>query len=94
MITCHWIRDQEKKVKQRNRLHCLGGKWPFVFLPLWLLNTDARSGMWTGGLDPSIHRRWHLAFHLVMGALRPPVVILAEGRVLVGGRAVSHAVPP
>jgi hypothetical protein len=29
-------------VKQRNRLHCLGGKWPFVFLPLWLLNTDAK----------------------------------------------------
>jgi hypothetical protein len=30
-------------------------------------------------LDPSIHRRWHLAFHLVTGALRPPVVTLAEG---------------
>jgi hypothetical protein len=23
---CHWTRDQEKKVKQRNGLHCLGGK--------------------------------------------------------------------
>jgi hypothetical protein len=28
--------------------------------------------------DPSIHRRWHPAFHLEMGALRPPVVTLAE----------------
>jgi hypothetical protein len=45
-------------------------------------------------LDPSIHRRRYLAFHLVTGALRPPVVTLAESRVLVGGRAVSQAVPP
>jgi hypothetical protein len=29
----------------------------------------------------------------VTGALRPPVVTLAEGRVLVGGGAVSRAVP-
>jgi hypothetical protein len=39
---CHWTGDQEKKVKQRNRLQYLGGKWPFVFLPLWLLNIDAK----------------------------------------------------
>jgi hypothetical protein len=39
---CHWTGDEEKKVKQRNGLHCLGGKWPFVFLPLWLLNIDAK----------------------------------------------------
>jgi hypothetical protein len=45
-------------------------------------------------LDPSIHRRRHFAFHLVMGALRPPVVTLTEGRVPVGGEAVSWAVPP
>jgi hypothetical protein len=37
-----------------------------------------RSGVWTGGWDPSIHRRWHLTFHLKMGALRPPVVTFAE----------------
>jgi hypothetical protein len=34
--------------------------------------------VWTGGWDPSIHRRWLLAFHLEMEALRPPVVIFAE----------------
>jgi hypothetical protein len=53
-----------------------------------------RNGVWTGGRDPSIYRRWHLAFHLEAGALRLPVVTLAEGRVPVGGRAVSRAVPP
>jgi hypothetical protein len=37
-----------------------------------------RSGAWTGGWDLSIHRRWHLTFHLEMGALRPPVVTFAE----------------
>jgi hypothetical protein len=52
-----------------------------------------RSRAWTGGQDPSIHRRWHLAFHLEVGALRPPVVTLAEGRVLVGGGVISQAVP-
>jgi hypothetical protein len=30
----------------------------------------------------------------VTGALRPPVVTLAEGRVLIGDGAVSWAVPP
>jgi hypothetical protein len=28
--------------------------------------------------DPSIRRRWHPAFHLETGALRPPVVTFAE----------------
>jgi hypothetical protein len=37
---CHWTGDQEKKVKQRNRLHCLEGN--VFFLPLWLLNIDAK----------------------------------------------------
>jgi hypothetical protein len=37
-----------------------------------------RSGAWTGGWDTSIHRRLHLASHLEIGALRPPVVTFAE----------------
>jgi hypothetical protein len=37
-----------------------------------------RTGTWTGGRDPSIHRRWHLSFHLEVGALRPPVVTFAK----------------
>jgi hypothetical protein len=35
-------RGPGEKVKQRNGLHCLGEKWLFVFLPLWLLNIDAK----------------------------------------------------
>jgi hypothetical protein len=31
-----------EKGKKRNGLHCLGEKWPFFFLPLWLLNIDAK----------------------------------------------------
>jgi hypothetical protein len=43
-----------------------------------LLNIDAKKWSVEGGQDPPIHRRWHLAFHLEMGALRPPVATLAE----------------
>jgi hypothetical protein len=54
MVTCHWTEDQEKKVKQRNGLHCLGGKLPFVFLPLWLLNIDAKKWSMARKLGPII----------------------------------------
>jgi hypothetical protein len=46
---------------------------------LRLLNIDAEK--WSldqRPLGPLIHRRWLPAFHLEMGALRPPVVIFAE----------------
>jgi hypothetical protein len=59
-----------------------------------LLNIDVKKWSVDRGQDPSIHRRWHFTFHLEVGALRPPVVTLAEGRVPVGGGAVSQAVPP
>jgi hypothetical protein len=58
-----------------------------------LLNIDAKKWSMDRGWDPSIHRSWHLTFHLAAGALKPPVVTLAEGRVPVGGGAVSQAVP-
>jgi hypothetical protein len=64
-----------------------------IMATMRLLNIDAKKWSMDGGRDPSIHRRWHLAFHLEMGALRPPVVTFAEGRVLAGGGAVSQAVP-
>jgi hypothetical protein len=43
-----------------------------------LLNTDAKNWSVDRGRDPSIHKRWHLTFHLEAGALRPPVVTFAE----------------
>jgi hypothetical protein len=52
-----------------------------------------RSGARTGDQDPSIHRKWHPIFHPEIGALRPPVVTFAEGRVPVGAGAVSRALP-
>jgi hypothetical protein len=46
---------------------------------LRLLNIDVKE--WSldrRSWNPSIHRRWHPAFHLEMGALRTPVVTFAE----------------
>jgi hypothetical protein len=46
---------------------------------LRLLNIDVKK--WSldrRTWDPSIHRRWHHAFHLETGTLRPPVVTFAE----------------
>jgi hypothetical protein len=43
-----------------------------------LLNIDAKNCSVVRGQDPSIHRRWHLAFHLETGALTPPVNTFGE----------------
>jgi hypothetical protein len=43
-----------------------------------LLNIDAKRWNVDRRLVPSIHRRWHIVFHLEMGSLRPPVVTFAE----------------
>jgi hypothetical protein len=54
--------------------------WVFfvIMATMRLLNIDAKKWSVDGVWDPSIHRRWHLNFHMERGKLRPPVVTLAE----------------
>jgi hypothetical protein len=55
----------------------------------WCQEVECGQEAWT---HQSIGR-WHLVFHLVMGALRPPVVTLAEGRSQLGV-GLSPSCPP
>jgi hypothetical protein len=49
-----------------------------IMATMRLLNIDAKKWSMNRRLGPINPRRWHLAFHLEMGALRPPVVTFAE----------------
>jgi hypothetical protein len=53
---CHWTRNPERKVKQRNELYCLARKWSFVFsaiiTTMRLLNIDAKKWSMDRGPGP------------------------------------------
>jgi hypothetical protein len=60
-----------------------------------LLNIDVKKWSLDRGLqDISIHRRWHSAFHLEMGALRPPVVNFVERAGSRWGQGLSPRLSP
>jgi hypothetical protein len=67
----------------------------YCYCYLRLLNTDVKK--WS--LDkrpqnPSIHRGWHLTYHLEMEVLRPPVVTFAEGARSWWGLGLSPRLSP
>jgi hypothetical protein len=79
-MSLHWRPGEKDKTEKWAPL----SSWKMIYffssigLPWGSSTSMQRNAKWTGGQDPLIHRRWHLAFHLEIGALRHPVVTFPE----------------